>query len=76
MGNIYGKYINGEISWGDAYMTVSNEWSKASSASITDQNVIDYWYNQVVELALEAAGEKMKSLGYVDDLEQCVFYKP
>lgn len=72
MRDLYKEYKQGLISWEEAYLAANNLAANASS-SIMPPEETDYWCRQMESLAIEAADEKMKMLGYEKD-HSGVFY--
>ena len=67
MRNVYKEYLQGKITWDEAYATANNIAATTSSIPGTKEEEVEWWANQMDSLGQDAAEHLMKLLGYKED---------
>ena len=75
MRNVYKEYLQGKITWDEAYATANNIAATTSSIPGTKEEEVEWWANQMDSLRQDAAEHLMKLLGYKED-SMGVYSKP
>ena len=75
MRNVYAEYLQGIISWDEAYFIANNNAATVSSSINTTSEETDYWCRQMESLGIDAAENNMRALGYTQD-NSGVFHIP
>ena len=75
MRNVYKEYLQGKITWDEAYATANNIAATTSSIPGTKEEEVEWWASQMDSLGQDAAEHLMKLLGYKED-SMGVYSKP
>ena len=75
MRNVYKEYLQGKITWDEAYATANNIAATTSSIPGTKEEEVEWWTSQMDSLGQDAAEHLMKLLGYKGD-SMGVYSKP
>ncbi len=75
MRNVYKEYLQGKITWDEAYATANNIAATTSSIPGTKEEEVEWWTSQMDSLGQDAAEHLMKLLGYKED-SMGVYSKP
>ena len=75
MRNVYKEYLQGKITWDEAYATANNIAATTSSIPGTKEEEVEWWTSQMDSLGQDAAEHLIKLLGYKED-SMGVYSKP
>ena len=75
MRNVYMEYLQGKITWDEAYATANNIAATTSSIPGTKEEEVEWWTSQMDSLGQDAAEHLMKLLGYKEN-SMGVYSKP
>ncbi len=67
MRDVYREYVEGQITWDEAYAIANNLAATASEDPESEQAEVDWYASQMESLAVDAAEHLMKLLGYRQD---------
>lgn len=75
MRDLYREYLEGKISWDEAYRTANNCAATASGDIELEEGEVDFYAGQMESLGIDAAEKLMDLLGYSQDKDG-MYYKP
>ena len=75
MRDVYIEYLEGKITWDEAYATANNIAATASDDIELEEGEVDFYASQMESLGVEAAGKLMELLGYKQD-SIGIYFKP
>ena len=67
MRDVYREYVEGQITWDEAYAIANNLAATASEDPESEQDEVDWYASQMESLAVDAAEHLMELLGYKQD---------